>query len=172
VVTEAIPKTTNHSYSSKITKEATCIEEGSKTKTCNICKDVKTEVIPKSSSLHNYTEEITQQATCTKDGIKKKTCSICQDVTEVTIRAAHSFGEWTTTKKATCVKNGKEERKCTSCKEKQSREIEARGYHSFDMAICQDCGEGYYNITLPKLRDIKIGSKYFTDYSYRITSVR
>ncbi len=92
-----------HNYSSKITKAATCTENGIKTYTCSRCSDSYTESIPaaghkwtaadcdsaKTCSVckktdgsplgHNYSSKITKAATCTENGIKTYTCSRCSD---------------------------------------------------------------------------------------------
>ena len=69
-------KICKHSYTSSITKEATCVEEGVKTFTCSKCGKTYTETIPKNDN-HNYTSEITKEATVSETGIKTYTCTLC-----------------------------------------------------------------------------------------------
>lgn len=93
-----------HTYTEKVTKEATCTEKGSKTLTCSKCKDTKTEeiaalghdyqngicsrckAVDTASHTHNYTENITKEPTCTENGEKTLTCT-CGDSKTETIRA-------------------------------------------------------------------------------------
>ncbi len=69
-------KKCEHSYTSSITKEATCVEEGVKTFTCSKCGDSYTETIPKTDE-HNYTSEITKEASVSETGIITYTCTLC-----------------------------------------------------------------------------------------------
>ncbi len=65
-----------HTYSDKITKEATCIDEGIKTRTCTGCGYVTTEKIAKTA--HSYGSwKTTKEATYSDKGIKTRTCTVC-----------------------------------------------------------------------------------------------
>ena len=77
----------------KITKEATCEEDGVKTVTCKVCNETKTEVIP--ATGHNWDEgKITKEATCEEDGIKTITCKVCNETkTEVISATGHNYEE-------------------------------------------------------------------------------
>lgn len=68
-----------HEYDEgKITKEATCKEEGVKTFTCKLCGEEKTEVVPLAE--HTYDSgRVTKEATYTEEGIKTFTCKNCGD---------------------------------------------------------------------------------------------
>ena len=59
-----------HEYDEgKITKEATCKEEGIKTFTCKLCDEEKTETVPLAE--HTYDSwKVTKEATCTEEGEK------------------------------------------------------------------------------------------------------
>lgn len=59
-----------------VTKEATCVEDGSKTRICMICGYEDTEKIPGAGS-HKYNEKISIEATCKEQGMKSFTCSVC-----------------------------------------------------------------------------------------------
>lgn len=116
--TESIPKTEHQWDNGKVTKEATCKEEGSKTYTCSICGDTKTETIPKKD--HTWDEgKVTKKATCTEDGLKIYTCKNCGETKEETLKATgHQHTEVRNEKKATCTEDG----------------------YSGDV-YCKDCGE-------------------------------
>ena len=70
-----------HNYVSKVTKEATCTEEGEVTYTCiatnGTCdKKTYTEVIPKTA--HTYGEwKVVKEATETEEGLKSHSCTVC-----------------------------------------------------------------------------------------------
>ncbi len=73
------------------TKEATCTEEGNKTRTCEVCKKEVTEKID--AKGHNYSETWTSDA---ENHWHASTCG--HEVTEG--KTAHTFGDWITTKDA------------------------------------------------------------------------
>ena len=76
--TVTLPKTDTHTYDGgKVTKQATCKEDGEKLYTCTVCNATKTEPIPKSTA-HTYDGgRVTKQATCKEDGEKLYTCTVC-----------------------------------------------------------------------------------------------
>ena len=71
---ESIPAT-GHSYSSSVTKEASCTEAGTRTYTCQNCGHSYTEAIE--ATGHSYTETITAAPGCTDAGLKTYTCQSC-----------------------------------------------------------------------------------------------
>lgn len=79
-----------HSYTGKVTKAATCIEDGVKTYVCE-CGDVdRTEAIPKTGHSYSVTSE--KAGTCCEAGFKTYTCSKCSDsYTESTGTTEHSW---------------------------------------------------------------------------------
>lgn len=102
-----------HKYTAKVTKEATCTEEGEMTYTCK-CGDSYTEVIPKKA--HEYEVAVTKEPTCTEEGMETKVCKICGDTIETPIPAlGHKAGEWVTEKEPTCSEEGRSVRYCTVC---------------------------------------------------------
>ena len=108
-----------HSWDNgKVTKEATCKEEGSKTYTCSICGDTKTEAIPKKD--HTWDEgKVTKKVTCTEDGLKVYTCRVCAETKEEVLKATgHQHTELRNEKKATCTEEGYTgDTYCTDCGE-------------------------------------------------------
>ena len=108
----------------KVTKKATCEEDGVKTYTCTVCKATKTEPIPATghafgaweklddeqhrrvcandeshveTAAHTWNKgKVTTKATCEEDGVKTYTCTACKAAkTEVIPATGHAFGEWT-----------------------------------------------------------------------------
>ena len=105
-------ETATHNWDSgKVTKFATCKEEGIKTFTCQICKTTRTEVVPK-------TIEHTYQNNCDVD------CDVCGAIRTITHKYQTSWskdksGHW---------------HACSGCEEKGSFEA-----HTFDNACDTDC---------------------------------
>ena len=91
------------------TKEPTEEAEGSKERTCTVCGYTATEVIEKLAHTHKFATD------WTKDETNHWHAAICEHTTEVSGKAAHSFGNWTTTKEATEEAEGTKERSCTVC---------------------------------------------------------
>ena len=84
MVEQQIIPALGHNYTSEVTLEPTCEEEGTRTYTCsNGCGETYPEVIP--ALGHNYTSEITKPATCVETGIKTFTCTKCGDTYEEVI---------------------------------------------------------------------------------------
>ncbi|MBR6826020.1 MAG: InlB B-repeat-containing protein, partial [Oscillospiraceae bacterium] len=71
---EAIPAT-GHSYSAKVTTEATCETPGVRTYTCGNCNHSYTETIE--ALGHSYTSKVTTTPTCTAEGVTTFTCTHC-----------------------------------------------------------------------------------------------
>ena len=92
---EKEPGCTTHTYGDwVITKNATCVAEGSKKRTCTVCGVEEIETIA-ATGVHTYGEwKVTKQATCTADGTKTKTCTGCGATqTEVIAKLGHNFVE-------------------------------------------------------------------------------
>jgi len=130
----------------KVTKDATCIEDGVKTYTCTVagCGETKTEAIP--AIGHSFGEwKQTKAATCTEKGEETRECACGEKETREIAATGHKFGEWKVTKAATCTEKGEETREC-ACGEKETREIATTG-HKFGewkvtkAATCTEKGE-------------------------------
>ena len=83
-----------HEYDEgKITKEATCKEEGIKTSICKLCGEEKTE--PLSLAEHTYDSgKVAKESTCTEEGEKTLTCKICGNEKVETIKIKdHDYEE-------------------------------------------------------------------------------
>lgn len=111
---DIIPEHT-HSYTSKVTKPATCTENGVKTYTCE-CGDSYTETIP--ATGHNYGDfVVTKPATCTADGVKTKTCANCNDkIIESIPKTGHTSSDWIIDKNAAINVKGSKHKECKVCK--------------------------------------------------------
>ena len=116
-----------HSYTSTVTKAATCTAAGVKTYTCSRCSHSYTESIAalghswtaasctaaktcsrckltEGSALgHSYTSKVTKEETCTVAGVKTYTCSRCShSYTESIAAAGHKWTAATCTAAKTC----------------------------------------------------------------------
>ena len=145
-----------HSYTSEVTKDATCSETGTITYTCK-CGDAYKEDI--AALGHQYGEYIyNNDATTSSEGTKTATCSICGNKDTViasgTIMHQHSYEE-TISKTATCEKDGVKTFTC-QCGDSYTEEIVATGHQygeyvynkdaTFDKdgtqtAVCSVCGD-------------------------------
>ena len=77
--------------SGTVTKEATCMEEGSVTYTCENCGE--TETVSTKKTKHDYREEQHKNATCTENGYSISACQTCNDKKKEEIVAkGHSKG--------------------------------------------------------------------------------
>ena len=116
--TVTLPKTDAHTYDGgRVTKQATCKEDGEKLYTCTVCNATKTEPIPKTDA-HTYDGgRVTKQATCKEDGEKLYTCTVCNATKTEPIPKtdAHTYDGGRVTKQATCKENGEKLYTCTVC---------------------------------------------------------
>lgn len=82
-----------------VTKEKTCLEDGSRKRTCTVCGVEQVEII-KSTGTHTYGDwVVTKAATCLEDGSRKRTCMVCGVIqTEVIAKTGHNYVNRTCTK--------------------------------------------------------------------------
>lgn len=119
-----------HKFADEYTvdKEATCTEEGEKSKHCtregcNEKEDIQS--IPVDKNNHDWTSEVTTQPTCVKDGVRTFTCSRCKDTKTEAIPATgvHQWSNWKKTADATVFAPEQQERSCTICGKTETQTV-------------------------------------------------
>ena len=114
----------------KVTKKATCTEQGTKERKCSRCDAVETETIP--ATGHIEVEDAAVAATCTTAGKTAGShCAVCNAVIkaqEEIPAAGHSFGEWETVKSSTCKDKGSQKRVCKVCGYTETKDVDANGH--------------------------------------------
>ncbi len=142
-----------HSYTSSVTKAATCTEAGIKTYKC-ACGSTYTESI---AALGHNTKTTTVDATCTAEGKTITTCTRCSaSVTQSIPALGHNYT--TTTTSATCTTEGKSTMTCRRCGDTKTTTTPALG-HKYDNGVftvmpscgvegvktytCSACGNSY-----------------------------
>ena len=153
--------THTHSYTSKITKKATCTESGVKTFTCD-CGKTYTEEI--SATGHKTSSWITDKAAaCTVGGTRHKECTVCKTVLESQAIPAIGHNFKTETTKPTCTASGFETKTCSTCGECLFvRAVPATGHSfksditpatctasGFETKTCSACGECHFVRVIP-----------------------
>lgn len=121
---------TEHRYGSEyISKSVTCMENGEKTYTCEVCGAVKTEVVP--ACGHNFGEWKTETAaSCIEAGKEIRSCSVCGYQESKEIPSGGHVLEEETVFKATCTESGKSVIRCTVCSEQiKTAEVPALGHN-------------------------------------------
>ena len=99
-----------HSFGDwQVIKAATEEAEGKQERKCTVCPYTATEVIEKLAHTHKFAEE------WTKDETNHWYASTCGHTTEVSGKAAHSFGDWKVTQEPTEEAEGSREKSCTVC---------------------------------------------------------
>lgn len=114
-----------------ITKEATEEEKGSKTFTCNVCKETKVEEIDKLPHTHKFESEWTKNAT---HHWHEASCGHNDQISD---KAEHAWDEGTVTKEPTEVSTGVKTFKCTVCEEERKETI--------DKLICTHSAQKEYS---------------------------
>ena len=94
----------DHSWSAWSVTQATCTDDGVRTRQCTVCKTTEREVLP--ATGHNWSDwAVTKDATCEAAGRRQRTCSKC-NTTEVQIINAlqHDYDDIVTP--PTCTERG------------------------------------------------------------------
>ncbi len=133
---ETVLKAEGHKWNEgEITTEPTEDTEGVKTYTCEVCKETKTETLPKLG--HTLKKHEAKEATCTEDGTSEYyECTGCgklfrdsagavEITAEETIEKAkgHQWDEGVVTKEATKKEEGEKTYTCQICKETKTEVI-------------------------------------------------
>lgn len=107
-----------------VTAEATCTENGERTRTCKLCGQTETEAIEKTG--HEWGRwRVTKEATCTEEGEQVRRCLNCDEAqTKVLKMLEHTYGEWEIVRQPTCAKVGLRIRACEECGHEDEEEIE------------------------------------------------
>lgn len=107
--------TGDHSFGAwEVIQEATCLEKGSRQRSCTICQTRTTEETDFAD--HDYLDEITP-ATCIQKGFTTHICKICGDhkIDTYTELTAHIYGPWTENAAPSWLKEGEQHRNCVVC---------------------------------------------------------
>ena len=115
-----------HYLTRKITKKATCTEDGVITYTCTKCNESYTEKIP--ATGHKYNDVVTE-ASCDKGGYTLHTCANCGDTykDDFTAPTGHKYTK-TTVKQPSCDTDGVSVYTCDTCGDSYSEVIKAKGH--------------------------------------------
>lgn len=151
-----------HYLTRKITKKATCTEDGVITYTCTECNESYTEKIP--ATGHKYNDVVTE-ASCDKGGYTLHTCANCGDSYKDNFIAptGHKYTK-TTVKQASCETDGVNVYTCDTCGDSYSEVLKAKG-HVYASEItkkanctddgvitytCANCGDKYTEVIKAK----------------------
>ncbi len=157
----------------KIIKEATCTEDGQKSRRCLNCEHTQTQTIY--SSGHTMSSwKTTKAATCDENGEKRSGCLNCDYVKTQTIYASgHSLGAWNTVKEASCTEDGLKKRSCSECDFTEERTVKASDHNYTSKitkaATCTSTGTRTYTCSdcnAQKTETFKaLGHTYSSDYT-------
>ena len=167
-----------HSYTSTITEQPTCTEEGIKTFKCD-CGDTYTETIP--AKGHTIVTDKAVAATCTTNGKTEGShCSVCGEVikAQTVIKATgHKYDNGKITKQPTCTETGVKTFTCSKCGDTKTETIKATGHKSGNWIVdkpaaigvkgskhkeCTVCGKVLETAEIPALSKQNIQSATIT----------
>ena len=139
---ELIPATGHTWDNGKVTKEATCTEEGEKTYTCTTCQKTRTESIAKTG--HTEVKDAAVAATCESEGKTEGShCGICGTVIkkqEPVPTIGHTWDNGKVTKEATCTEAGEKTYTCTTCQKTRTESTAKTGHTEVkDAAVVATC---------------------------------
>ncbi len=121
--TEEIPALGHSWGASKVTKTATCTQEGERTKTCSRCGQSEKETTP--TIEHDWvTTSTTVEPTCTETGKGVQTCSYCGATQNATLpELGHDWDVPEVIVVADCENAGKERKTCKRCGTDETEDI-------------------------------------------------
>lgn len=133
--TEAIAKSTVHSWDEGEVDQPDITVEGTVTYTCTVCGDFYSEPVP-AHTEHEWDEGSQLKApTCSEKGSMKYECEICHTTKTEDISATgeHRFDTFVeTVTEPTCATAGSATYRCTTCTETQDKEVPATGKHTLE----------------------------------------
>lgn len=114
---------TDHTWDNGVvSKDPTCTEKGSKTYTCAVCRETKTEEIPATGHQNKEIRD-KKAATCTKAGYTGNTyCKDCGELLKTgkeTDALGHTWGKGKVTRKSTYTAAGQITYTCSRCGKKR-----------------------------------------------------
>lgn len=114
---------TDHTWDNGVvSKDPTCTEKGSKTYTCAVCRETKTEEIPATGHQNKEVRD-KKAATCTKAGYTGDTyCKDCGELLKTgkeTDTLGHTWGKGKVTRKSTYTAAGQITYTCSRCGKKR-----------------------------------------------------
>jgi len=128
-------ETHEHEYSEvwTIDREATCMEEGSKSRHCTVegCTEVTDVTVIPATGKHTYDNGVIQKLpSCADKGTKVYTCTVCKQTKteEIAATGNHVYGDWEETKAPTVDEEGEKARTCTTCAYQETEAIAAIGH--------------------------------------------
>ncbi len=160
-------KAHKHEYGDwKVTKEATCTQQGEKERVCSSCKEKQTAVIEKTGHTVGKWETI-KEPTCTEAGEKKRSCTTegCTYVETAKIDAkGHTYnGKEVIVKEATCEEKGSKKVFCSveSCRAYKTVDISAKGHVKGETKVEKEatCTEKGKKVTLCKECNAEISTE-------------
>ena len=153
----------SHSWNEKITKEATCTEDGEKVYTCKECIFEKTETI---AAGHDWGEwKTTRESTCTEAGEQTRYCDNCEEKETKELPLIPHDKKIVNQKEATCAEEGYTgDEECVQCHEvfERGEMIPKLTVHTWDegeitkSATCIETGEKVYTCRVCKLTKTEV----------------
>ena len=140
----------NHAWDEgKVTKNATCTENGIRIFICTVCESTKTEEIPATGHINKITK-FAKEVSCKSDGYTGDIyCQDCGELLEegkVLPQISHTWNAGEVTKAPTCTAGGEKTFTCVTCGTSKTELIAATGHGATDVrnkknASC--ASEGY-----------------------------
>lgn len=122
---------TGHNFDSwKITKNSTCVTEGTEQRTCKSCKKTETRKIKKTSHTWESEYIVTKEPTCTDSGLAVIKCEYCDEERNpyVIPPLGHCYNESVVNKEANCTEDGLVTRVCKNCGNVEERKVNSLGH--------------------------------------------
>ena len=146
------PVSCDHSYTSTVSTQPTCTQQGVESYTCQLCH--YSYCAPTDVIAHSYSDPVVlQPATCTQPGVQESACSCGAKHTQSIPLTDHIDGELFVTKAPNCSEQGVESTKCTHCQAEYAVNILPTNQEHdlvetvLQAATCTASGEGIHRCT-------------------------
>ena len=166
--TKEVSAKAEHSFGDwTVTKAATEEAEGSRARSCTVCGYTATEAIEKLAHTHKFA------TAWTKDETNHWHAATCEHTTEVSGKAAHTFGDYVSNNDATTEADGTKTRECSVCGYKDtvtdegSKIIVPEGFVLIPAGTFQMGSHGGYNENKP-VHEVTITKPFYMG-KYEVT---
>lgn len=121
-IEQEVAATQKHTYGDWVTiKEPTCSAEGTKERTCTVCKTQKETGTVAATGKHTEGDWVTtKEPTCVTEGTTQTKCTVCGTVLNtkhIPATGKHTAGDWQIQTEATCTADGVKVKYCIHCNE-------------------------------------------------------
>lgn len=132
------------------TEVATCIKQGTESRTCERCGTSESRATPVTDHDFNENWTVDTDSTCSQEGVQTRHCKNCTATTDPkpVAKKDHTWGEWVVVTEPTLTSEGTKQRKCTACPETDTGSVpmlETKEFKDEKSGIIVETDKNAYN---------------------------